>query len=533
MSMMDVDLNAWLLFEHAPLYYADTEIVTKTPGGALHRHTYAEFGRRAQQLMHALDRLGIGPDERVATLAWNTYRHLECYFAIPCTGRVLHTLNLRLSPEDLSYIIGHADDRAIFVDPDLIPILEKIGDGIAGIEHIIVMDDEVPSTTLKNVIAYEDLIADAPVVYPRKEIPERKAFGLCYTSGTTGRPKAAEYTHRSTFLHSLAATSAAGLAIGPQDCVLPVVPMFHANAWGVPHAATAVGAKQVFTGPHLDQASIVDLMEGERVTIAAGVPTIWIVVGDELAKRGIRLPSIRHIACGGAQPPRAMIERYLREFDIPIVQAWGMTETSPLASMAWPKEMMRDWDDDRLVDTVRTKAGIPLPGLDISIRGEDGSEVPRDGKTMGDLLIRGPWIIDSYYKGENSEQFTDDGWFRTGDVAVFAPDGYFVIADRTKDLVKSGGEWISSVDMEGAIMAMPDVVEAAVIAIPDPKWQERPLPCVVPRPGSTVTVEAVREHLERNGWARWQLPDRIEIIDSVPRTSVGKFDKKALRAKLS
>jgi len=530
-AMMDVNLGAWLLFEHAAKHHGSTEIVSKTESGGLHRYTYADFARRAQQLMHALDKLGLERGERVATLAWNHYRHLEAYFGVPCTARVLHTLNLRLSPADLGYIIGHADDRAILVDPDLLPLLEQVGDEMRGVKHIVVLDGEVPETSLPGVIAYEDLIADAPDSYPRQEIDERTPLGICYTSGTTGRPKGAVYTHRSTFLHSLMVTSVAAIGFGPQDTVLPVVPMFHANAWGIPHAATAVGAKQVFPGRHLDGASLVDLFVDEEVTVTGGVPTIWMMVGEELGRRGVKLPHMRHLLCGGSQPPRALIERFLNEFELPIIQGWGMTETSPLATVSWPKAAMREWPQERVVDVVRTQAGIPLPGVDVSIRGDDGNEVPWDGQSMGDLLVRGPWVVGSYLHGEGKEQFTEDGWFRTGDVAVGSPDGYFVIADRTKDLIKSGGEWISSVDMEAVIMGIPGVAEAAVVAIPDAKWQERPLACVVPREGATVTLEDVHARLLEKGFAKWQLPERIEIIDAVPKTGVGKFDKKALRAR--
>jgi fatty-acyl-CoA synthase len=531
MAMMDTPLNSWLLFEHAPRHYADTEIVTRFESGDVHRTTYAEFGTRAQQLMHALDRLGLDKGVPVATLAWNSYRHLECYFGVPCSGRVLHTLNLRLSPEDLSYIINHARDRAILVDPDVLPVLERLGD-LPSVEHVIVLGDEVPAgTSFTNAVAYEDLIADEPETYARIEIPEDTPLGLCYTSGTTGRPKGAVYTHRSTFLHSLGVSSGAGMSIGPRDCVLPIVPMFHANAWGLPHAATAVGAKQVFCAGALDPAGVVDTLLDERVTVTAGVPTIWLTVADEIASRGGTLPHLRHVACGGSQPPRALIERYLRDFEVPIIQAWGMTETSPLASMAWPKEQMGDWDDDRITDVARCQAGLPLPGVDVSIRDTDDNEVPWDSETMGHLCVRGPWIIDSYLHGEGTECFTKDGWFRTGDMAIGSPNGYFVIADRSKDLIKSGGEWISSVDMEAAIMAMPGVAEAAVVAIPDPKWQERPLACVVPHEGTEITLEDVRSHLEGRGFAKWQLPDRVEVIAEVPKTTVGKFDKKVLRAR--
>ncbi|HUY63966.1 MAG TPA: long-chain fatty acid--CoA ligase [Acidimicrobiales bacterium] len=531
--MMDTQLNSWLLFANAPAHFADTEVVTRLASGERHSYTYGDFARRSMQLMHALDRVDLAAGERVATLAWNGYRHLECYFAVPCTKRVLHTLNLRLSPDDLAYIISHAEDQLILVDPDLVPLLEKVHaiGGLDCVRHVIVLGADVPDSALPGLVSYEDFLADEPDHYAPLDIPESTALGLCYTSGTTGRPKGVLTTHRSTFLHSLGASSGLGLRIGPDDCVLPVVPMFHANAWGMPHAATAVGAKQVFLAGALEPAALVDLLLAEEVTVSAGVPTIWLSMADELARRGGRLPSLRHLACGGSQPPRSLIERYRNEFAVDIVQAWGMTETSPLASMAWPKQKMRTWDDRRLDEAVRSQAGLPLPGVAVTIRDDDGAEVPWDGQSMGNLLVRGPWVADSYFRGEGAEQFTDDGWFRTGDVAVGSTDGYFVIADRTKDLIKSGGEWISSVDMEAAIMAMEEVAEAAVIAVPDARWQERPLACVVPRPGATVTLEMLHAHLAASGFAPWQLPEHLELIDEVPKTSVGKFDKKVLRGR--
>jgi fatty-acyl-CoA synthase len=531
-SMMPTQLTSWLLFQNAADHFGEVEIVSKE-GSGVHRYTYRDFAQRTQQLMHALDALAIPPGERVATLAWNHYRHLECYFAVPCTERVLHTINVRLSTEDLAYIIEHADDRVIFVDPDQVPTLERLAPALSRVAHIVVLGSEVPRSTLPNLVAYEDLIRGQPTKYPPREIPENTPLGLCYTSGTTGRPKGVMYTHRSTFLHSLATTSMATFALGPGDAVLPVVPMFHVNAWGIPHAAVMVGAKIVLGGRDHSAGSLVDLLHRERVSITGGVPTIWFSVAEELARRNQKLPDLRRIFIGGAQPPTSLIERYRTEFGIPIHQVWGMTETSPLASVAWPKEYMRDWPDDQLTRVVRSQAGLPLPGVRVSIRGADGAETPRDGKTMGDLLVRGPWIIDSYFRGEGKEQFTDDGWFRTGDVAIASPEGYFVIGDRTKDLIKSGGEWISSVDMERTIMAMPEVEEAAVIAIPDDKWQERPLACIVVRSGRTLDLAQVRAHLAAHGFASWQLPDRIELIDAVPKTSVGKFDKKVLRARFA
>ncbi len=533
--MMDVELNAWLLLDRLPRHFATTEIVTRQADGSTHRTTYAEVSARAQQLMHGLDALGLERGDRVGTFAWNTSRHLEAYLGIPASERVLHTLNIRLAPSELAYIIGHADDRAILADPDLLPALEQVHEegGLSNVKHVIVLGSDVPSSSvLPGLIALEDLIADQPTSYERRDIDERTPFGICYTSGTTGRPKGAEYDHRAMLLHALTVSSGAAVSLGPGDTVLPFVPMFHAFSWGFPYTATLVGAKQVFYAGALDPTAVADLLAAEAVTVAAGVPTIWIEAAEAIAARG-GLPHLRHIAVGGAQPPRALIERYAREFGIPIMQAWGMTETGPLASIAWPKAELRDLPEHELMDRVRSQAGMVLPMIEVTIRDDAGTDVPWDGESMGDLLVRGPWVIDQYLHGDNPEQFTDDGWFRTGDVAIGSPDGYFVIADRTKDLIKSGGEWISSVDMEGAIMAMDGVAEAAVVAIPDPKWQERPLACIVPAPGATITLEAVREHLIARGFAKWQLPDRIELIDEVPRTSVGKFDKKVLRARFS
>jgi fatty-acyl-CoA synthase len=533
MSMMAASLNSWMLFGHAARHFADTEVVTQLDGGQRHRYTYREFSARAQQLMHALDRLGLSDQKPVATLAWNSYRHLECYFAVPCTGRVLHTLNPRLPSSDLEFIIEDARDQVILVDPDLLPVLERVQSALGGVRHLIVLGDEVPTSSLPNLISYEKLIGGQPTTYPQPQIPEETALGICYTSGTSGRPKGVVYTHRSTFLHALASTSGAGTGLGPGDCSLPIVPMFHVNAWGAPYAATLVGAKQVFTGRHLDAATIVSLIEEEQVTHTSGVPTIWANVADELARRGSRLPSLRFLSAGGSQPPRSLIERYRREFGITMLQGWGMTETSPVASLAWPKHKMRDWDPDRLLQEVGSQAGLPLPGIDILIVDEQGAEVPADGHSMGELLVRGPWVAASYVGGRSPEQFTKDGWFKTGDVAVATPEGYFAVVDRTKDLIKSGGEWISSVDMEGQLMGMEGVMEAAVIAIPDPKWQERPLAVITLRPGAELALETVRSYLLTSGWASWQLPDRIEIVETLPKTSVGKFDKKVLRQRFA
>ena len=527
---MGDQLNAWLLFDPGSPGCPDAEIVTRRSDGTLERSTYAEVGLRTQRLMHGLDDLQLDRSRPVGTLAWNGARHLEAYLAVPCTGRVLHTLNVRLSPEELAFILQDADDQAILVDTDFLPLLAQVRDIVGDLPPVIVLDDAVPDSDLPGLLSYEDLLSRQPDAYDRLDIAETAPMGLCYTSGTTGRPKGVVSTHRSTFLHALAVTSAAGMSIGPRDSVLPQVPMFHAGAWGMPYAAAMVGAKQVFFGGALDAKAFVDLLVEERVTVTAGVPTVWLTVADELSRRDPCLRDLRHIVCGGSQPPAALIMRFREEFGIELVQAWGMTETSPLASVAWPQERMRDWSSQEIVEAASSQAGLPLPGVRIGIRDAEGHAVPRDGATMGDLWVRGPWVVDGYLHGVGDDAFTDDGWFRTGDVAIGSASGYFVIADRTKDLIKSGGEWISSVDLEAAIMKMDAVAEAAVIAVPDPRWLERPLACVVLRPGHRVPTEEFRRHLEGLGFASWQLPDRFELLDEIPKTSVGKFDKKVLRA---
>ncbi len=532
--MMDTELTTWLLLWNAEQHHHDVEVVSRMPDASTHRYTYAEFGPRAKQLMNALDSLGLETGARVATLAWNSYRHLEAYFAVPCTGRVLHTLNLRLSPAELVHIMTDAEDVAVLVDADLVPLLELVAPQVPTLEHVIVMGTPERAVTIAGVTVhdYETIVGAASSAYEEPTLDERSVAGLCYTSGTTGLSKGVAYTHRSTVLHTMAAASAAGVSIGPSDCALPQVPMFHANAWGIPYAAVAVGAKLCLYGGALVPKDFVDLMIEEGVTVSAGVPTVWMGIADELERRGPGATELRHIVCGGSQPSRALIEEYADTLGITVVQAWGMTETSPLGSVAWPHHHLRHLAPEQLRERVWRHAGLPVPGVAISVRDEKGTGVPADGESMGALYVRGPWVADGYLHGRGAENFTGDGWFHTGDVAVVTPDGYFVIADRTKDLIKSGGEWISSVDMEAAIMAMPAVAEAAVIAVPHEKWGERPLACIVVRDGQQVTEDDVREHLLASGFMDWQLPDRIELIDEVPKTAVGKFDKKVLRRRL-
>ena len=532
MAPMDVELNLGMFLRHAADHCGDVEVVTREPDGSVRRYTYADLGRRADQLMHGLDALGLGIGDAVGTLAWNHDRHLEAYFAIPCSGRVLHTLNPRLSADDLAYTIGEAADRVIVVDPGFVPLLARIPDALAGLKALIVTGDTASAAGLPcDVIGYDDLLAGQPESHSPREIPERSPMGICFTSGTTGRPKGVVYTHRSAVLHGMAIASGAGAAVGPGDCVCVQVPMFHANCFGMPHAAAMVGAKQVLNSGPFDPAALVDLLASERVTVSAGVPTIWQMVAADLRTRKVRLPDLRHVLTAGSQPPPSLIEEFFTDFGIPMIQAWGMTESSPVLGMAWPKNHMRDWDAATLTDRVRRQAGLPLAGVSVRLRDDTGADVAWDGAGMGDVQIRGPWVAGGYLGGDvGVEQFTDDGYFVTGDTAIGSSDGYLVIADRTKDLVKSGGEWISSIDMENAITGLAGVAEAAIIAVPDEKWGERPLACVVPAAGAGVTLEEVHEHLTTS-FERWQLPDRMETLEALPRTSVGKIDKKALRTR--
>ncbi|ODU04499.1 MAG: long-chain fatty acid--CoA ligase [Pseudonocardia sp. SCN 72-86] len=531
--MMDIGLDLWTFFDRVSRHYAAGEIVSYRPGehGTLQRHAigYGDWSLRVNRLMNALDTLGVPAGATVATLGWNSSWHLEAYFGVPCSGRVLHTLNIRVSDDELVYMINDAADVAVLVDEDFLPAITRIRDRIPGVAHVIVWGEHGVDEDGGGALGYEALLAAAPTHYARPRIDENTVMGLCYTSGTTGRPKGVPYTHRSTVLEAMAVTSAAGMDVGPRDRVLPVVPMFHAAAWGMPYACAAVGATQVFYAGPVHTDALVDVLDDEGVTISAGVPTVWLPVADALGRTGRRLPRLRHVICGGSRPPLSLIRTFAERLDIPMVQAWGMTETSPMAAVAWPQARMSGWSGDELASSVWDQAGIPLPGIEISIRGEDGREVPADGESMGDLFVRGPWVTDRYLHDVGGEAFAD-GWFATGDVAVANPDGYFAIADRTKDLIKSGGEWISSVAMEAAIMTLPAVSEAAVVAIPDDRWGERPMPYVALRPGATLDIEEVRVHLGGNGFARWQLPADLRLIGQVPKTAVGKFDKKMLRA---
>ncbi len=527
--MMDYPLTLTHILDRARRLFPREEIVTKTAAG-MHRYTYGEMYERVGRLANALSRLGISKDGRVATFAWNNYRHLELYFAAPCSGRVLHTLNIRLFPDQVVYIANHAEDEVVFVDASLLPALEKLAPQLKTVRHyVVICDGPLPATSLPNAISYEELLASAPADYDWPTLDENSACAMCYTSGTTGNPKGAVYSHRSMFLHSMMICLADTIGISGRDSVLPVVPMFHANAWGLPYAATLVGAKQVFPGPFLDGRSLAELIQNERVTVAGGVPTIWMGLLQVLEKETFDISSLRVMPVGGSAAPQSMIERYQTQFNAPILHAWGMTELSPVGSVAQLKRHMLDWPAAEQF-SVRAKQGTAVPGVEARVVDIDGRALPWDGQSFGELQVRGPWVIRAYYNDERGADSFQDGWFRTGDVATIDEEGYIQIVDRTKDLVKSGGEWISTVELENAIMGHPQVLEAAVIAVPHPRWQERPLACVVPRADAkdTLSPGEILEFLSTRV-AKWQLPDEVIFIESVPKTSVGKFDKKVLR----
>src|SRR5215471_4615032 len=524
---MDYELNVPAILRRGEQLFGDKEIVTRLPDRSWHRYTYTDFAARAKQLAAALrNELGLGDGDRVATLCWNHYQHLEAYIGVPTGGMVTHTLNLRLHPEDLTYIAKHAGDRVLIADKVLWPLCENFVGG-CGFEHLVAVGD---GPTPEGAIEYEDLVASAePEDLPGREIDEREAAAMCFTSGTTGRPKGAVYSHRAIAIHSLASAMAGVLSITEQDTLLPVVPMFHANAWGFPFTCTLVGAKQVFPGPFLDAESLLEAFEVERVTITAGVPTIWLGILAELdANPGeYDVSALRCMVVGGSAAPQSMIEAFEQRHGLHVLHAWGMTETCPLGSVSdlTSRELALPEDEQY---RYRAKQGIPAPFLEIRARGADGL-VPWDGETMGELEVRGVWVSSAYHESpEAADRWTDDGWFKTGDVVTIEPHGYIEVRDRAKDLVKSGGEWISSVALENALMGHPAVAEAAVIAVPDPKWQERPLAVVVLKEGASAAPEELRTHLAPH-FVKWWLPDRFEFVDEIPKTAVGKFKKRALR----
>ena len=527
--MMDTPLLLTGFLNRAERYFGHKKIISRTGENSIHEFTYKEYVSRTRKLAEALEKLGMTRGTKVATFCWNHHRHLEAYFAVPCAGAVLHMVNIRLFPEHIIYVVNHAEDEIILVDDSLLPLVEAVAPHFKTVKAYVICGDNVDlsKTSLPNAYSYEELLADTSddYVFP-EDLDENLPAGMCYTSATTGNPKGVVYTHRSLVLHSMTISMVDTMGICERDVIMPIVPMFHVNAWGMPYASVNVGATQVLVGPQFTPALILDLIEQEGVTKTAGVPTIWLGAEQEMEKRSRDVSKLQKIYAGGSASPKGLIKKWREKYNVEYTIAYGMTETSPIVSISGLMSQMDDWDEEAKIDAIATQ-GLTVPGIESSIVNEDG-EVPWDGETMGELRLRGPWIASEYYRDERTADAMRDGWLYTGDIAVRSKDGYIKITDRTKDLIKSGGEWISSVDLENSLMSHPEVFEAAVIAVPHPKWQERPLACVVVKEGSTVTKEELMAFLEGQV-AKWWLPDDIVFLDEIPKTSVGKFLKAKLR----
>jgi fatty-acyl-CoA synthase len=526
--MMDRPLLIQSLIQYASEYHGDTEVVSRTVEGPIHRYTYTDVERRSRQLAKALRRLGVKLGDRVGTIAWNGHRHFELYFGISGIGAICHTLNPRLFADQLRYIVNHAEDKVMFLDLTFVPLAEKLHVVWPSVEHYVVMTDRahMPQTTLPNALCYEEMVeAETPnLVWP--EFDENTASSLCYTSGTTGNPKGALYSHRSTLLHTYAVSSVNGVAISMKDSVCPIVPMFHVNAWGIPYSVAMSGAKVVFPGPKLDGASLCELFTMEKVTCSPGVPTVWLGLLNYLEQTGKRLDGLQRILTGGSAAAPAMIRTFEEKYGVTCIHGWGMTEMSPVGSLSHPKPK---YPREQQLD-IKAKQGFPLYGVDMKIVDPDGKEQPHDGVSRGELLVRGPWIISAYYNDDQASAvaFDDEGWFRTGDVSTIDADGYMQIVDRSKDVIKSGGEWISSIDVENAAMGHPEVAEAAVIGVAHPKWAERPLLIIVPKPGQQPSKESILAFLG-DKIAKWQLPDDVVFLPEIPHGATGKVLKTRLR----
>ncbi len=520
-TMQDFPLTLTMLFRHGAKIHAGSEVISYH-ADRTERASFAEVARRTEQLAAALQRLGIGAGDRVGTFCWNHQQNLEAYWAIPCMGAVNHTLNIRLFPEQLAYVINHAEDRIIIVDDILIPVLQKVVPDLKTVERYIVVGQDDKS--LPNSVSYEELIAAEKPGFEWPELDERSAASMCYTSGTTGNPKGVAYTHRSTFIHTFAAGQGGTLGISENDRLLLIPPMFHANAWGLPYLGWMSGADMIMPGRFLQAEPLCRMIAEQRPTMTSGVPTILNDILRYSETHPVDLSSLRLLNCGGAAVPRVLIQKYYDRFGVKVVQGWGMTETSPLAAIAMPP---RGTPPEREVDYL-SKTGRVVAGIEMRLA--DGDDIlPWDGTSLGEIEVRGPWITGSYYGDDSGEKF-HDGWLRTGDVGTIDAMGFVQISDRAKDVIKSGGEWISSVDLEGQLMAHPDVVEAGVIGVPDERWDERPLACVVLKPGSRATIDDLRTFLATRV-AKWWVPERWAIVAEIPKTSVGKFDKKVLRAR--
>ncbi len=531
--MMDWPLLISSLIDYASEYHGDREIVSRMIDRSVHRTNYRQIRIRALRLANALTKFGIQQGDRVGTLAWNNYRHVEIYYGVSGMGAVCHTINPRLFPEQIAYIINHAEDRILFVDTTFLPILEAIADKLTSVEAVIVLEDEadVPETKLANVGSYESFLAPEAEPYAWPLFDEKTASSLCYTSGTTGNPKGVLYSHRSTVIHSFCVSGRDTLGIHSGDTLLAIVPMFHANAWGTPYACAMAGAKLVFPGPHMDGESVYELIESEGITASAAVPTVWLGLLSYLKSAGKRLDSIERVAIGGSAAPPSMIKTLQEDYDVRVVHAWGMTETSPLgttgvlsaASLELPQEEQFK---------LQQKQGRGIYGVEMKIVDDQGAELPRDGVAFGNLLVRGPWVASAYFKDEGGDPLVEDGWFPTGDVATLDPNGYMQITDRAKDVIKSGGEWISSIDLENTAMGHPGVAEAAVIGVHHPKWDERPLLIVVRENGADPSPAEILKFLEGK-IAKWWMPDDVTFVDELPHTPTGKILKTTLREKFA
>jgi len=533
MHMMDTPLLLTGFLNRAERYFGHKKIISRTSENSIHEFTYKEYAKRTRKLAEALEKIGMTRGTKVATFCWNHHRHLEAYFAVPCAGAVLHMVNIRLFPEHIIYVVNHAEDEIILVDDSLLPLVEAVAPHFKTVKAYVICGDNVDlsKTSLPNAYSYEELLADTSddYVFP-EDLDENLPAGMCYTSATTGMPKGVVYTHRSIVLHSSIMAFADGVGLKERDVVLPVVPMFHANAWGMPFACVNIGATQVLPGPMFTPQLILDLFEQYNVTVSAGVPTIWLGVLQEQQANKRDLSHLRTVVCGGSASPLGLIRAY-EEMGIEYYTGFGMTETSPLVSLSMLTSQMDDYSFDEKME-VRLTQGLTMPFVETRIINENG-DVPWDGKTMGEIIVRGPWIAAEYYKDERTAEAFKDGWLYTGDIAVYTPDGYIRITDRTKDLIKSGGEWISSIELENALMTHHKVFEAAVIAIPHEKWIERPLACVVPKPEfkGNISKEELLESLINQFPKKW-VPDDIVFLDEIPKTSVGKFLKAKLRDEL-
>ncbi|WP_439817223.1 3-(methylthio)propionyl-CoA ligase [Zavarzinia sp. CC-PAN008] len=527
--MQDRPLLISSFLTHAALYHGDREIVSRTIEGPIHRTNYREVERRARKLANALAGLGATFGDRIGTLAWNGYRHLEIWYGTSGSGLVCHTINPRLFPEQISYIVNHAEDRVLFVDLTFVPLVEKFADKLTAVRHFVIMTDRahMPETTIPNALCYEEIVEAASEDYAWPQFDENTASSLCYTSGTTGNPKGVLYSHRSTTIHSLSANSADAFCLSSRDVVLPIVPMFHANAWSLPYGVSMVGAKMVFPGAKLDGPSVHELLEGEGVTFTAAVPTVWLMLLQHLEATGGAITTLKRVVIGGSAAPASMIETFEKKYGATVIHAWGMTEMSPIGTLGALKAGMDSLPYEQQL-AYKAKQGRAVYGVEIKITDDDGNELPRDGKAFGHLMVRGPWIAKAYLKNEGGNILDKDGWFDTGDVATLDPEGYMQITDRAKDVIKSGGEWISSIDLENAAVGHPAVAEAAVIGIVHPKWDERPLLIVVKKPGAEVTKDELLKFLEGKV-AKWWLPDDVAFVPELPHTATGKLLKTKLR----